>query len=242
MANVKLSDLPENLQSIGKAMLKLVKVPREERNPTSILLVGAPGVGTTMLVRRVAVALKPLAYAQPEIEEIYQLASVGEHDRQIPEVPLRMPHYTVSSAGMRGAWHQKSVAPHPGELSLAHGGVLLLDEVSEFRKQVLEDVKGARYTGVVEYWRSGGKVHTSYPAVFTLIGATHPCPCGFAGHPDRHCDCSESALKRYNARHEELVYPLFKHRIDVPVRSLADGILAKKTEPSVQQLKSRLSK
>jgi magnesium chelatase family protein len=175
-----------------------------------LLLSGPPGAGKTMLARCLPGILPPL-----QLEEALEVAQVrsllGELPGQRPlawERPFRAPHHGVSAAGLIGGG---SGLAQPGEISRSHHGVLFLDELAEFQAPVLQALRQPLETGRVTITRSGGSV--SYPARFTLVAATNPCPCGWAGDPVRSCRCTPGAVGTYQRR---LSGPLLD-RIDLKV-------------------------
>jgi magnesium chelatase family protein len=175
-----------------------------------LLLSGPPGAGKTMLARCLPGILPPL-----ELEEALEVAQVrsllGELRGNPPlgwARPFRAPHHGVSAAGLIGGG---SGLAQPGEISRSHHGVLFLDELAEFQAPVLQALRQPLETGRVSITRSGGSV--SYPARFTLVAATNPCPCGWAGDPVRSCRCSPGAIDSYQRR---LSGPLLD-RIDLKV-------------------------
>ena len=175
-----------------------------------LLLSGPPGAGKTMLASCLPGILPPL-----ELEEALEVAQVrsllGELRGHSPlgwARPFRAPHHGVSAAGLIGGG---SGLAQPGEISRSHHGVLFLDELAEFQAPVLQALRQPLETGRVSITRSGGSV--SYPARFTLVAATNPCPCGWAGDPVRSCRCSPGAIDSYQRR---LSGPLLD-RIDLKV-------------------------
>jgi magnesium chelatase family protein len=186
----------------------------------NLLLTGAPGAGKTMLARRLPGILPALSEHEAlQVTAVHSVAgtliSGGELVRR---GPFRAPHHTISDAGLIGGGNP----PRPGEVSLAHYGVLFLDEMLEFRRHVLEGLRQPLEDGRVVIARAAHSV--TFPARFLLVGAMNPCPCGYAGDSRQACLCAAADIGRYRAR---LSGPLID-RIDirVDVRSVAIGTLA----------------
>lgn len=174
----------------------------------NLLLIGSPGSGKTMLARRAPSLLPPLTRAEAlEVTRIHSAAGLLAGRGLIGEAPYRAPHSTVSDAGLIGG----GGIPKPGEVSLAHRGVLFLDEFPEFSRKALEALRQPLEDGQVTISRARASV--SYPARFQLIAAMNPCPCGHYGDSEKHCTCSPSERARYVAR---LSGPLLD-RIDLVV-------------------------
>ncbi|NMB77398.1 MAG: YifB family Mg chelatase-like AAA ATPase [Myxococcales bacterium] len=175
----------------------------------NLLMVGPPGSGKTMLARRLPGILPPPAFEEAvETTKIYSIMGLLRPGvALIGHRPFRAPHHTVSDAGLVGG----GTTPHPGEVSLAHNGVLFLDELPEFRKNVLEVLRQPVEDGCVTISRASMAV--TFPARFMLVAAMNPCPCGYLTDPVHLCLCSAAAIQRYRA---QVSGPLMD-RIDIQV-------------------------
>lgn len=162
----------------------------------NLLFIGPPGAGKTMLARRLPSILPSLTLEESlEITRIHSVAGLLPPGRPLVSTrPFRAPHHTVSDAGMIGG----GSSPRPGEVSLAHGGVLFLDELPEFRRNVLEVLRQPLEDHQVTLSRA--LMSLSYPARFTLVVAMNPCPCGYDGDGSRPCRCDPATVERYLAR------------------------------------------
>src|SRR5437868_5950988 len=178
----------------------------------NVLMIGSPGTGKTMRARRLPTILPPLAPAESlETTRIYSaLGRLPVGEPLMATRPFRSPHHTISNAGMVGG----GSVPAPGEISLAHHGVLFLDELPEFQRRTLEVLRQPLEEGRVTISRALNS--STFPANFILVAAMNPCPCGFLGDSKHVCKCSPPQIERYLGRISGPLLDRIDLHIEVP--------------------------
>lgn len=162
----------------------------------NMLMCGTPGSGKSMMAKRIGTILPPMTPQEKlDVVRIYSVIGEGDTAARSNRRPIRSPHHTTSAAGIAGGG---TGVPVPGELSLAHNGVLFLDELPEFRKDALEVLRQPLEDGRVSIVRTAGRV--TYPAKFMLICAMNPCKCGWYGHPSGRCRCTPHDVREYRKK------------------------------------------
>jgi magnesium chelatase family protein len=194
----------------------------------NILMVGPPGSGKSMLSKRIATVIPPMSLEEAiETTKIHSIAGLLTPEQSfVPTRPFRSPHHTISDIGLLGG----GAIPNPGEVSIAHNGVLFLDELPEFHRSTLEVMRQPLEDGRVTVSRAAGSV--TFPSEFMLVAAMNPCPCGYFGDLKRECRCSPGQVQRYRQRISGPLLDRIDLHIEVPSIEYRDMASERAEEPS----------
>ncbi len=203
----------------------------------NVLLIGPPGSGKSMLAKRMPTILPEMTYTESiDTTKIHSVAGILSPDTPLIKTrPFRSPHHTISAAGMTGG----GAVPHPGEISLAHNGVLFLDELPEFHRDVMEALRQPIEDNRVTIARAAGTL--TYPCAITLIAAMNPCPCGYFGHPVKQCTCTQQQVSRYLSKISGPMLDRLDIHVEVPPIDYA-SLKSTGREETSEQIRKRVDR
>lgn len=231
----------ENIEAINEDFSEIKGQPAMKRaveiaasGMHNILLLGSPGSGKTMVARRIPTILPDLTFEESlEVTKIYSISGLLTSKGLITKRPFRSPHHTSSRVSMAGGGSK----PSPGEVSLAHYGILFLDEIPEFPKSVIEVLRQPMEDGKISISRANGSF--TFPAKFMMVASMNPCPCGYLGDPTHECSCNQGQIDKYLGK---ISGPLL-NRIDIQVEVSPvkyDDLKNEKSEESSYEIKKRI--
>ncbi len=202
----------------------------------NILMIGPPGSGKSMIAKRIPTVMPPLTLDEAiDTTKIHSVAGLLNRANAFVGIrPFRAPHHTISDVGLLGG----STNPTPGEISVAHNGILFLDELPEFRRSTLEVMRQPLEDGRVTISRAAGTM--TFPAAFMLVAAMNPCPCGYYGDPKRECRCSPGQVQKYRQRISGPLLDRIDLHVEVPAVAFAEITSRIDAEPS-SEIRARVT-